>query len=231
MTARALKLLLALATLRGVPAPQMATEQDLDIDRRRPRTLVEDFIKDARPYESALPHGVEPAAEVLQHFPANSYEKCPDLEAYSRTVREAATGPAVMQYLEKHQPNRNPHHYKLPTRREEYLGRKWRGLESDALWAVRELRTKGFVALREVVPKDEVVALRTKAEDSWCAVASALHERNMSHCLWWQVQELGSELFGDAKRCPSEVKYTHEYVVHEYRLGVPILSPRRWRRG
>ena len=73
---------------------------ELDIDRRRPRTLVEDFIKDARPYESALPDGVEPAAEVLQHFPANSYEKCPDLEAYSRTVREAATGPAVMQYLD-----------------------------------------------------------------------------------------------------------------------------------
>ena len=67
MTARALNLLVALATLRGVPAPQMATEQDLDIDRRRPRTLVEDFIKDARPYESALPDGVEPAAEVLQH--------------------------------------------------------------------------------------------------------------------------------------------------------------------
>ncbi len=148
MIARALSLLVALTTLRGVPAPQMATEQDLDIDRRRswlcgnqrpssrwscgddvapkfdfhtgPRTLVEDFIKDARPYESALPDGVEPAAEVLQHFPANSYEKCPDLEAYSRTVREAATGPAVMQYLDKHQPNRNPHRYKLPTRREEY---------------------------------------------------------------------------------------------------------------
>ena len=60
----------------GVPAPQMATEQDLDIDRRRPRTLVEDFIKDARPYEGSLPPGVAPAPEVLQHFPANSYEKC-----------------------------------------------------------------------------------------------------------------------------------------------------------
>ena len=44
MIARALSLLVALTTLRGVPAPQMATEQDLDIDRRRPRTLVEDFI-------------------------------------------------------------------------------------------------------------------------------------------------------------------------------------------
>ena len=29
MTARALNLFVALATLRGVPAPQMATEQDL----------------------------------------------------------------------------------------------------------------------------------------------------------------------------------------------------------
>ncbi len=68
----------------------------------------------------------------------------------------------------------------MPEKVADYYGRKWRGLESDALWAVQELRTKGFVALRDVVPKDEVVALRTKAEDSWCAVANALHERNMS---------------------------------------------------
>ena len=112
--------LLVAACLPRRPAPGLLGD-DVEVDRRRPRTLVEDFIKDARPYESALPDGVEPATEVLQHFPANSYEKCPDLEAYSRTVREAATGPAVMQYLDKHQPNRNPHRYKLPTRREEYF--------------------------------------------------------------------------------------------------------------
>ena len=43
-TMKTLNLLVAIATLRGVPAPQMATEQDLDIDRRRPRTLVEDLV-------------------------------------------------------------------------------------------------------------------------------------------------------------------------------------------
>ena len=56
------------------PAPGLLGD-DVEVDRRRPRTLVEDFIKDARPYESALPNGVEPAAEVLQHFPETSFEQ------------------------------------------------------------------------------------------------------------------------------------------------------------
>jgi len=72
------------------PAPGLLGD-DVEVDRRRPRTLVEDFIKDARPYESALPNGVEPAAEVLQHFPETSFERCPELEAFTEKIRAAST--------------------------------------------------------------------------------------------------------------------------------------------
>ncbi len=153
------------------PAPGLLGD-DVEVDRRRPRTLVEDFIRDARPYESALPAGVEPASEVLQHFPETSFEQCPQMEAFTEKIRAASTSPEMLAHLDKTEPGRNPDKYKVPEKVADYYGRKWRGLESDALWAARELREKGVFALREVVPRDEVAALRRKAEDSWCAVAS-----------------------------------------------------------
>ena len=77
------------------PAPGLLGD-DVEVDRRRPRTLVEDFIKDARPYESALPNGVEPAAEVLQHFPETSFERCPELEAFTAKIRAASTSDEML---------------------------------------------------------------------------------------------------------------------------------------
>ena len=82
------------------PAPGLLGD-DVEVDRRRPRTLVEDFIKDARPYESALPAGVEPAAEVLQHFPETSFERCPELEAFTEKIRAASTSPEMLAHLDK----------------------------------------------------------------------------------------------------------------------------------
>ena len=191
------------------PAPGLLGD-DVEVDRRRPRTLVEDFIKDARPYESALPAGVEPAAEVLQHFPETSFERCPELEAFTEKIRAASTSPEMLSHLDKTEPGRNPDKYKVPERVADYYGRKWRGLESDALWAARELREKGVFALREVVPRDEVAALRKKAEDSWCAVASALHARNLSHCLFWKIRGWGE--FKGARECRDEVKFARDCV-------------------
>ena len=82
--------LLVAAFLPRRPAPGLLGD-DVEVDRRRPRTLVEDFIKDARPYESALPAGVEPAAEGLQHFPETSFEQCPQMEAFTAKIRQVST--------------------------------------------------------------------------------------------------------------------------------------------
>ena len=90
--------LLVAAFLPRRPAPGLLGD-DVEVDRRRPRTLVEDFIKDARPYESALPAGVEPAAEVLQHFPETSFERCPELEAFTEKIRAASTSAEMLAHL------------------------------------------------------------------------------------------------------------------------------------
>ena len=100
-----------------------------------------------------------------------------------------------------------------------YYGRRWRGRESDVVWAANELKSKGFVTLRNVVPVEEVAALRDKAEDSWCAIARALHAKNLSHCLVWKLRHAevgGKELaqpFGaykDARKCAWHAKFTKE---------------------
>jgi hypothetical protein len=119
----------------------------------------------------------------------------------------------MLEHLNKTEPGRNPERYRVPETFEEYKGRTWRGLESDAIWAAEQLRTKGVFALRDVVPKDEVAALRKKAGDSWCAVANALYERDLAHCLFWKVRGWGE--FKGARECRDEVKFPHEYVAHE----------------
>jgi len=42
-------------------------------------------------------------------------------------------------------------------------------------------------------------------------VASALHARNLSHCLFWKIRGWGE--FADARECRDEVKFAHEYVL------------------
>jgi len=48
--------------------------------------------------------------------------------------------PHRLAHLDKTEPGRNPDKYKVPERVADYYGRKWRGLESDALWAAREIQ-------------------------------------------------------------------------------------------
>ena len=76
-----------LALLRGVPAPPFSG-QDLDAERRRPRTRVVDFIEGARPWEDATP-GVQPDPERLGPYPADSYRSCPEFFDITAKWREA----------------------------------------------------------------------------------------------------------------------------------------------
>jgi len=140
---------------------------------------------------------------------------------------QAATSPEMIEYLQGEDEggtHRNPGGERIPDEHRPYYGRRWRGRESDVVWAANELKSKGFVTLRNVVPVEEVAALRDKAEDSWCAIARALHAKNLSHCLVWKLRHAevgGKELeqpFGaykDARKCAWHTKFTKEYVVHE----------------